>query len=103
MERNPFATPRSVNYLLLISALLLLCVLALALLVKHPRTVEGRIVLVANSRTYELLAPQTGRLVLLSCPTDTVWQNADIAYVFKSCNYQAVSTVQNLLTAGNWE
>ena len=103
MERNPFATPRSVNYLLLISALLLLCVLVLALLVKHPRTVEGRIVLVANSRTYELLAPQTGRLVLLSCPTDTVWQNADIAYVFKSCNYQAVSTVQNLLTAGNWE
>lgn len=78
---------------LLLSVLLLLAVLSLAIMIKRPDTVDGNITMVSNRRPYEMFAPQTGKLVLLRLPGDTIAQNEDLAYIQKSIDYNSIAPI----------
>lgn len=90
-----------INCLLFLSLFLLFAVLFVSLVVKYPHTIEGKIVLVASSRPFEMLAPQAGKLMLLKCEGDTIEEASDVAYVFKSTNYFAVSRMYECIKSGD--
>lgn len=80
---------------------LLFVALTVSLVVKYPHTIEGKIVLVASSRPFEMPAPQAGKLMLLKCEGDTIEVASDVAYVFKSTNYFAVSQMYECIKSGD--
>ncbi len=88
---------------LLLSAFLLLAVLIMAIMIKRPNTVDGNITMVSNCRPYEMYAPQTGKLVLLRQPGDTIERNADMAYIHKSICYNSVVPIYKAVRSRNLE
>ncbi len=88
------AKPKSmIGCTLLLSAFFLFAVISMAILIKRPNTVDGRITMVSNCRPYEMFAPQSGRLILLRLPGDTIEVDEDMAYIHKSIDYNSITPI----------
>ena len=94
---------RMIGCTLLLSASLLLAVLFIAIMVKRPNTVDGNVTMVSNCRPYEMIAPQTGKLILLRPPGDTIERGIDMAYIYKSICYNSIASIYEAVKSRNLE
>lgn len=88
---------RYINLFVGIVVLLFTIVLSGFLLIKRPDIVIGNIKLIAHNQPFELLAPHTGKLMLLTNADDSVYSSQDIAYISNSTDYQTAVSLINLL------
>lgn len=100
---NIESSSRTINSMMILSSSLLMVMLIIALIVRYPHTIEGQIVLISNSRPYEMLTPQSGKLVLLQAQGDTINRDTDIAYIFKSCDYYSAIKLFEVVKTRNLE
>ena len=88
---------RNINIFVCIVIILFTIVLSGFLLVKRPDIVIGNIKLIAHNQPFELLAPHTGELMLLTRTQDSVYSSQNIAYISNSTDYQTVENLINVL------
>jgi len=84
---------KSANLFVWIVTMLFVIVLAGFLLIKHPDAVTGNIRMVAHNQPFELLAPHTGKLMLLKYTNDSVYSSQDIAYISNSADYHTMDSL----------
>ena len=84
---------RSINAFVWVVVILFSIALCGFVLIERPDIVSGQIKLVANNQPFELLAPQTGTLILLKQPNDSVCSRQDIAYILNPTDYNVVSNL----------
>lgn len=88
------------NYINIFTGLVVLLftiVLSGFLTVKRPDIVLGNIKLIAHNQPFELLAPYTGKLMLLKHSNDSINMAQDIAYIANPTDYQTVNKLNEIL------
>ena len=88
---------KSANLFVWTVTVLFVIVLAGFLLIKQPDVVTGNIRLIAHNQPFELLAPHTGKLMLLKYTNDSVCSSQDIAYISNSADYHTMDSLAVLL------
>lgn len=84
---------KSTNLFVWTVTVLFVIVMAGLLLIKQPDVVAGNIRLVAQNQPFELLAPHTGKLMLLKHTNDSVYLSQDIAYISNSADYATIDSL----------
>lgn len=87
---------KSANLFVWTVTVLFVIVLAGFLLIKQPDVVTGNIRLIAHNQPFELLAPHTGKLMLLKYTNDSVCSSQDIAYISNSADYHTMDSLAML-------
>lgn len=88
---------RSINIFTSVIIILFTIVIGGFLLIDRPDIVLGNVKLIANNQPFELLAPHTGKLILLKYPNDSVSTSQDIAYISNPTDYNVVNELTSLL------
>lgn len=91
-----------INAFVWIVTLLFTFVIGGFLFIKRPDTVLGNIKLIAQNQPFELLAPYTGKLVLLKHAKDSVTTFQDVAYISNPTDYYIVQKLTSLLEERNY-